>query len=246
MREPVEALFPAYGRIAYRVTKVVVGTAMRLAYTVRVAGLENVPKHGSAILAANHLSFIDSFFVPLAVPRRVTYLAKAEYWDSWKTRWFFDTVGQIPVRRQDSAKSAAALEAGVRVLNAGGLLGIYPEGTRSPDGKLHKGKTGCARMALEAGCPVIPVGLIGTRDLMPKNAKLPRLSGHVEVRFGAPMHVSVEGKSDQGVLRLFVDDLMRQIATLSGQQYTDHYADQKQKVAAQAPAPLEAAAMFNY
>src|SRR5206468_906550 len=105
-------------------------------------GLSNVPVAGPGIVAANHISFLDSLFIPLVIPRRVTYLAKAEYWDSWKTRWFFNLVGQIPVHRQNAEKAQAALEAGMRVLSHEGLLGIYPEGTRSPDGRLYKGKTG--------------------------------------------------------------------------------------------------------
>ena len=114
MREPVEELFSKPSRAAYRTIKAVLGTVMNKAYRIRIEGLENVPKEGNAILAANHISFLDSFFIPLAVPRRVTYLAKAEYWDSWKTRWFFDLVGQIPVRRHDAAKASAALDAGWR------------------------------------------------------------------------------------------------------------------------------------
>jgi len=225
VREPVEALFPAYSRAAYRGLKVVLGALMRGAYDLEVVGLDNVPRTGSAILAANHISFLDSFFIPLVVPRRVTYLAKAEYWDSWKTRWFFDTVGQIPVRRQDSEKAQAALESGVRVLTAGGLLGIYPEGTRSPDGRLYRGKTGPARMALRANVPVVPVGLDGTREIMPKDAKMPRMSGRVAVRFGAPLWVPGDAVSDPLLLRSFTDRLMYEIMQLSGQEYVDRYAD---------------------
>lgn len=230
IREPVEELFSARSRTAYRVIKKVLGGAMNRAYRVTVEGLHNVPVVGPGIVAANHISFLDSLFIPIVLPRRVTYLAKAEYWDSWKTRWFFDLVGQIPVRRQDSEKAQAALEAGLRVLNRGGLLGIYPEGTRSPDGCLYRGKTGVARMAMQAGAPVIPVGLLGTREIMAKDAKLPHVRGDVIVRFGAPRAITQdEVDADPLTFRTFVDALMYDIRTLSGQEYRDEYADKRAK-----------------
>ena len=230
MREPVEDLFPAYSRTAYRAIKGGLGAAMNRLYRVEIEGLENVPRSGAGIVAANHISFVDSLFIPMVIPRRVTYLAKAEYWDSWKTRWFFDLVGQIPVRRENSAKAMAALEAGMRVLHKGGLLGIYPEGTRSPDGCLYRGKTGVARMAAEAGAPVIPVGLAGTREIMPKEKKLPNLRGVVKVRFGEPMSLSKEECGDDPLaLRTFVDGLMYEIRRLSGQEYRNEYAGKKRK-----------------
>lgn len=230
MHEPVEELFPRYSRGAYRVVKGVVGGVMNRLYRIKVEGLENLPKVGRGIVAANHISFLDSFFIPLVIPRRVTYLAKAEYWDSWKTRWFFDLVGQIPVRRQDSEKAQAALDAGLQVLRRDGLLGIYPEGTRSPDGCLYRGKTGVARMAVHAESPVIPVGLLGTREIMPKDAKLPSRGGDVTVRFGEPMRIAQhEVDDDPLALRSFVDGLMYEIRRLSGQDYRDEYADRKPK-----------------
>lgn len=230
MREPVEELFSKPSRVAYRGIKAALGALMNRAYRIRVEGLEHVPSDGSGIVAANHISFLDSFFIPLVIPRRVTYLAKAEYWDSWKTRWFFDLVGQIPVRRHDSAKAQAALEAGRQVLNRGGLLGIYPEGTRSPDGVCYRGKTGVARMALDTRSPVVPVGLIGTREIMSKDAKLPRLRGDVTVRFGRPHVIDKDVAGDDPLaLRTFVDGLMFDICTLSGQDYRDEYADKRAK-----------------
>jgi 1-acyl-sn-glycerol-3-phosphate acyltransferase len=236
MREPVEELFPAYSRTAYRAIKAALGAMMRRAYNINIEGLDNLPRDGAGIVAANHISFLDSLFIPLVIPRRVTYLAKAEYWDSWKTRWFFDLVGQIPVRRDDSAKALAALDAGSRVLNKGGLLGIYPEGTRSPDGRLYRGRTGVARMAAECDVPVIPVGLVGTREIMPKDAKLPHLRGAVTLRFGEPMHVKKEEvDGDPMALRAFVDSLMYEIRELSGQDYTNEYAGKKR-----APEPAAA------
>jgi 1-acyl-sn-glycerol-3-phosphate acyltransferase len=228
MREPVEQLFPPSSRAAYRVIKVVLGGLMRGLYKVHVEGLKNIPGTGAGIVAANHISFLDSLFIPLVLPRRVTYLAKAEYWDSWKTRWFFNLVGQIPVRRDDSAKAQAALEAGMRVLSNDGLLGIYPEGTRSPDGRLYRGKTGVGRMAAAARCPVVPVGLVGTREIMPKDSKLPRTSGSVAVRFGAPIHIDPEeAAEDPMACRSFVDALMFEIRMLSGQEYVGSYVERK-------------------
>lgn len=226
MREPVEQLFPRYSRVAYQGIKAALGTVMKGAYDLSVTGVENVPRTGPAILAANHISFIDSLLIPLAVPRRVTYLAKAEYWESWKTRWFFDVVGQIPVQRRDSEKAQAALEAAMRVLGVGGLLGIYPEGTRSPDGRLYRGKTGVARMAATCGCPVVPVGLRGTREIMPKEAKVPKLSGDASVTFGEPMHLSqAEVDADPMACRSFTDELMFRIMRMTGQEYVGEYAD---------------------
>lgn len=238
MREPVEELFPGYSRSAYRVIKMAVGGVMKGLYNVTVEGLGNVPSSGAGVVAANHISFLDSFFIPLVIPRRVTYLAKAEYWESWKTRWFFNLVGQIPVHRKDTVKAQAALDAGLKVLERDGLLGIYPEGTRSPDGCLYRGRTGVARMSSHVGCPVVPVGLVGTREIMAKDAKLPRMRGDVTVRFGEPMVLTQnEIDDDPLAMRSFVDGLMYEIRRLSGQDYRDEYADKRP---AKAPAPAAA------
>ena len=197
-------------------------------YDLRVEGLENVPKKGAAIIAANHLSFLDSFFIPLMIKRRkVTYLAKADYFNSWKTAWFFRMVGQIPIERDDKSQARQALDAGVDVLKAGNLLGIYPEGTRSPDGRLYRGRTGVARIALAAAVPVVPCGLVGTQEVMPKNAKRPRLR-HVTivVRFGKPLDFSryEAQRRDRLVLRTVTDQVMDAIVQLSGQERADEYA----------------------
>ncbi|MEX2540075.1 MAG: lysophospholipid acyltransferase family protein [Actinomycetota bacterium] len=230
MKEPVDELFPRYSRAAYPALKFVIGGSIKRMYRVRVEGLENVPSSGNGIVAANHISFLDSFFIPSVVARRMTYLAKAEYWDSWKTRWFFELGGQIPIRRQETEKSQAALDAGLRVLNKGGLLGIYPEGTRSPDGVCYRGKTGVARMAMLAGAPVVPTGVIGTREIMSKDAKMPRLRGDVTLRFGTPISITqAEVDDDPLAMRTFVDRLMYEIVQLSGQDYRDHYAGREPK-----------------
>lgn len=201
--------------VAYGAAKAIVGGAVRSAYTVRGQGLHNIPGAGPAVLAANHLSALDSLFVPLVVPRRVTYLAKAEYWDSWHTRWVMKLTGQIPVQRDGGRLAAAAFGTAVDVLHRGGLLGIYPEGTRSPDGRLYRGKMGLARLAVEAGCAVIPVGLTGTRAIMPKGRRVPRVTGEVTVRFGSPMWAPRNARPRQ--LRAFVDAVMDAIAAMTGQ-----------------------------
>jgi 1-acyl-sn-glycerol-3-phosphate acyltransferase len=213
----------------YWVFKAILKPTLLALYRIRVEGLESVPKKGPAIIAANHLSFLDSFFIPLVIRRRkMTYLAKADYFTSWKTAWFFRMVGQIPVERDDKAKSQKALETGLQVLQEGNLLGIYPEGTRSPDGRLYRGRTGVARLALAAGVPIIPCGLIGTDEVMPKTAKFPRLRPGIraKIRFGKPIDVSrFEGRErDRLALRSITDELMFEIMQLSGQDYRDEYA----------------------
>jgi 1-acyl-sn-glycerol-3-phosphate acyltransferase len=178
---------------------------------------------------------LDSFFIPLVVQKRkVTYLAKADYFKSWKTSWFFNMVGQIPTEREGGAKSEQALNAALNVLREGKLLGIYPEGTRSPDGRLYRGRTGVARLALTAGVPVIPTGLIGTPEVMPIDRKLPRLTGRlpVKVRFGEPIDFSrYAGKErDRFALRSITDEIQYEIMQLSGQEYVDEYASKKPSV----------------
>jgi 1-acyl-sn-glycerol-3-phosphate acyltransferase len=152
------------------------------------------------------------------------FIGKAEYWDDWRTRVFFEMAGGIPVRREDGGQAQSSLQAGVAVLRTGGVLGIFPEGTRSPDGRLYKGKTGAARMALEVGCPVIPTGLKGTRELLPKDAKIPNLGPTVSVTYGRPMRVPTEARDDARALRQFTDELMQAVRDLSGQVYRDRYA----------------------
>lgn len=219
---PGSGLLRWYGRVAYGAAKMTAGPALRRLYNVRLEGVEAVPPDGPAIITPNHLSVIDPFFITLVVPRFITFIGKAEYFDSWQTRVFMEIGGVIPVRREDPSESS--LESGKRVLESGNLLGIFPEGTRSPDGRLYKGKTGAARMAVDVGCPVIPTGLIGTRHVMPKHAKVPGLGPRVTVKFGRPMMVPPEGKQDRRVLRVFTDELMEEIARLTGQEYRHRYA----------------------
>jgi 1-acyl-sn-glycerol-3-phosphate acyltransferase len=196
-----------------------------------VEGAENLPEHGGAILASNHLSFCDSFFLPLLVRRRVTFLAKAEYFTTSgvkgrMSRLFFSGIGQVPVDRNDADAARGALTAGIRILQSGDLLGIYPEGTRSPDGRLYKGKTGVARMALEAGVPVIPVAMIDTDKVQPTGRRFPHLRPRPGIRFGTPLDFSrYEGLAgDRFVERSMTDEIMYELMLLSGQEYVDTYA----------------------
>jgi 1-acyl-sn-glycerol-3-phosphate acyltransferase len=218
--------------VFYWLAKLVfVGPLLRLIWRPWVEGLDNIPDHGPAILASNHLSFSDSFFMPVLVPRKVTFLAKAEYFTTpglkgLVSRVLITAVGQVPIDRSDAGAADAALKTGVRVLRQGHLLGIYPEGTRSPDGRLYRGKTGVARMALEAGVPVIPVAMIGTDIIQPTGRLLPRLRPRPGVRFGKPLDFSrYEGLAgDRFVERSMTDEIMYELMQLSGQEYVDIYA----------------------
>jgi 1-acyl-sn-glycerol-3-phosphate acyltransferase len=207
-----------------------VGPLLLAIFRPWVVGLEHVPKEGAVVLASNHLSFIDSIFLPLVVDRPVIFLAKSEYFTGkglkgWATRVFFQAAGQLPIDRSGGKASEAALETGLRVLNEGSILGIYPEGTRSPDGKLYRGRTGVARMVLESGAPVIPVAMIGTREVMPIGQRLPNVR-RVGIIFGDPLDFSrfhgLEG--DRFVLRSVTDELIYHLRTLSEQEYVDVYA----------------------
>ncbi len=212
--------------MAYWIVKVFLTPILRVVYRIRVEGRENLPTHGPVILASNHRSFLDSIFIPLIVRRRVTFVAKAEYFDDPKTAWFFRAVGQIPIRREGGSASEGALAAATDVLESGGVFGIYPEGTRTRDGLLHKGKTGVARLALATGAPIVPVGMIGTDECQPTDAKLPRLFRKVTIRFGPPLSMGhYQNRSDDRlVLRQITDELMFEIGELSGYEYRDTYA----------------------
>ncbi len=204
---------------------VVIGPVVRVSYRPWTEGLENVPAEGPVILAANHNSFLDSIFLPLVVPRQVVYLGKSDYFDKWYMSWFFKAAGVIPVRREGGKAGEASLIAGVDALQQGYAVGIYPEGTRSPDGRLYRGKTGVARMAMRAGAQIVPVAIIGSREAQPPDRKLPKIT-RVGVRFGRPIDVGRYGdkEDDRFVLRSITDELMYEIMMLSGQEYVDEYA----------------------
>jgi 1-acyl-sn-glycerol-3-phosphate acyltransferase len=218
---------------------VFLGPLLRLFFRPWVTGLENVPAKGGAILASNHLSFSDSFFLPLVLPRRITFLAKADYFTGRGikgrlTAGFFRGVGQVPIDRTGGKASDAAITTGLRILTGGELLGIYPEGTRSPDGRLYRGKTGVARMALEAGVPVLPVAMIDTQKVQPIGSKVPKI-GRVGVVIGKPLDFSrYDGMADDRfVQRSVTDEIMYELMRLSGQEYADIYAaTMKERLAA--------------
>ena len=209
---------------------VLLGPLLRLLFRPQVEGLENLPETGPAILAGNHLSFSDSIFLPLVCKRRITFLAKSDYFTGRGIkgrliRWFMSGVGQVPVDRSGGSASEAALQTGLGVLRAGHLLGIYPEGTRSGDGRLYRGKTGVARMALEAGVPVVPCAMVNTHLVQPPGKLCPRIM-RVKIAIGAPLDFSrYEGMSgDRFVLRSMTDEIMYELMQLSGQEYVDLYA----------------------
>jgi 1-acyl-sn-glycerol-3-phosphate acyltransferase len=196
---------------------------------VRVEGREHLPKRGPVILACNHRSFLDSIFIPLVVPRRVTFVAKAEYFDDRKTAWFFRGCGQIPIRREGGSASERALASATDVLDAGKVFGIYPEGTRTRDGMLHRGHTGVARLALRCNAPVVPIGMIGSDDVQPIDSKLPKLFRRVTIRFGEPIDPARYANRDNErmALREYTDEIMYEIGQLSGYEYVDTYATKK-------------------
>jgi 1-acyl-sn-glycerol-3-phosphate acyltransferase len=213
---------PAMG---YWLTKLFLTPYLRLCFRLRVEGLEHVPASGPAILASNHLSFCDSLFLPLVLRRRLTYVAKAEYFEDPRTAWFFRGCGQIPIRRGSGAEWRRALESAIEVLDRGQLFGIYPEGTRSADGRLHRGHSGVGMIVLRTGAPVIPVGLIGTREAQPIGARFPRPFHRITVRIGPPLDFSSyrEGAGERRAMRAITDTVMAEIQRLSGQEYAGRY-----------------------
>ncbi|UDY36140.1 lysophospholipid acyltransferase family protein [Dermatobacter hominis] len=200
-------------------------------WNVTTEGMDNVPASGGAIIAPNHISVLDSFFVPLVLPRRITYVGKAEYMDDWKTKWLFPAMGMIPIDRSGGDAAKAALDAAAGCLEAGELFGIYPEGTRARDGLLHKGHTGVARLALRTGVPIVPVGIIGSDEVQPPDSRYPQPFRRVHIRFGRPIDVEryMDRASDRLVLRQIVDEVMYEIRNLSGQTYVDTYATKPAK-----------------
>jgi 1-acyl-sn-glycerol-3-phosphate acyltransferase len=213
----------------YPVARAVLSPLFRALWRVNVQGLENVPASGGAIFCPNHTSVIDSFFLPLVLPRQIKFVGKAEYMDSWKTRHLFPALGMIPIDRSGGSASERALNTAARVLEEGQFFGIYPEGTRARDGRLHRGHTGPARLALRTGVPIIPVGIIGTREIQPPDAKMPKPFKPAEIRFGRPIHASrYAGRTDDRlVLRQIIDEVMYEIRELTGQEYVDEYATKK-------------------
>ncbi|MET8475001.1 lysophospholipid acyltransferase family protein [Streptomyces sp. NPDC006422] len=234
----------------YGAMKVAIGGPLKLGFRPWVEGLENIPAEGPAILASNHLSFSDSFFLPAVLDRKVTFIAKAEYFTTpgvkgKLTAAFFKGVGQLPVDRSGSRGAGeAAIKSGIEVLERGELFGIYPEGTRSPDGRLYRGKPGgLARVALSTGAPVIPVAMIDTEKIQPPGKVMPKLM-RPGIRIGKPLDFSrYHGmESDRFVLRAVTDEVMYEIMKLSGQEYVDMYATAAKRQIAEAEKAAEKAA----
>jgi 1-acyl-sn-glycerol-3-phosphate acyltransferase len=242
--------------VLYYVLKyVILGPWLRLIFRPKVEGREHLPDTGAAIIASNHLSFSDSIFMPLMVKRKVTFVAKQEYFTGkglkgFLVRMFFVGAGTIPVDRSGGRAAQAAIDTGLRVLREGRLFGIYPEGTRSPDGRLHRGKTGVARLALESGAPVIPVAMLNADEIQPPGKIMPKIK-RVRIRFGPPLDFSRYAgmAGERFIERAVTDEIMYELMTLSGREYVDIYAQKvkaakeaKTLPAAQPPAPADIAA----
>ena len=216
--------------VLYKFMKLTLGSAMKVAYQPWIRGAHHIPDEGPAILASNHLAVIDSFFLPLMIDREVVFLGKSDYFRGKGLKGkavaaFMRGVGTIPVDRSGGRASEAALRTGLQRLNEGGLFGIYPEGTRSPDGRLYRGKTGAARLALESGAPVIPVAMIGTDIAQPIGKRIPKLV-RIGVVVGEPLDFSRYRalENDRFILRSITDEIMYSLMRLSGQEYVDMYA----------------------
>ena len=219
---------PTTNKVQHRARKVALPVAKRL-WHFDLHGLENLPAEGAAILCPNHISFLDSAFLMLLAGRDISFVGKAEYMDSWKTKYLFPAMGMIPIDRSGGEKSSSALDMAEAVLRRGELFGIFPEGTRSRDGALYKGHTGAARLALKVGCPILPVGIVGTDLIQPPDAKLPKINKSCTIKIGRPIKVDrYRSRSDDHlVLRQITDELMYEIRELTGQEYRNTYATKK-------------------
>ncbi|MGW0036082.1 lysophospholipid acyltransferase family protein [Gordonia sp. NPDC003376] len=227
---------------------VLLGPLLRVLGRPTIEGIENIPTRGPAILASNHLAVMDSFFLPLMCPRRIYFLAKNEYFTGPGLkgafqRWFYTAVGQIPIDRSGAEAASGALTAASRQLDKGDLMGMYPEGTRSPDGRLYKGKTGLARIALETGVPVIPVAMINTNKFNPPGTVLFRPT-KITVRIGKPLNFDrYEGmQGNRFIERAVTDEIMYELMQLSGQQYVDVYAQSMKDAKPEDDRPVNPAA----
>ncbi len=227
-----------YGQLQ-TVARAVVSPVFKALWQITVEGRENIPTDGPAILCPNHTSVIDSFMLPATLPRRITFVGKAEYLDDWKTRRLFPALGMVPIDRKGGNASQNALDTAERILNDGELFGIYPEGTRSRTGMLHKGHTGPARLALRTGAPIIPVSLVGTRDIQPPDQAYPTPFKSARVSFGKPIDVArYRDRADERfVPRQIIDEVMFEIQKMSGQHYVNEYASKA--APSETTAPIE-------
>jgi 1-acyl-sn-glycerol-3-phosphate acyltransferase len=231
----------------YQVGKLTVGNFMRYGYSPRIEGMSNVPRSGGAILASNHLSVADQLFLGSAVDRQVHYWAKEDYFHLPGIKGkllagLMHGLGTIPVHREGGRAALYALDAAVPVLKAGELVGIFPEGTRSPDGRLYRGRTGVARLAMQAGVPVIPVGITGTERIQPKGHTMPKLTAigksGVVLRFGTPLDFS-DRSDDMSAMRAITDEIVTEIQKLSGQEYTGRYAPRPGAASSESDGPAK-------
>ena len=213
------------GKAQTRARTTLAPVARRL-WSIEISGLDRLPESGPAILCPNHVSFLDSAFLMLAVQRNISFVGKAEYMDSWKTKILFPMMGMIPIDRSGGEKSRAALDAAERVLARGELFGMFPEGTRSRDGSLYKGRTGAARLATKIGCPIFPVGIVGTNDIQPPDAKVPKLFRSCSITIGRPVRPERYTSSNDPHMawRSMIDEVMFEVQSMTGQVYKNVYA----------------------
>ena len=230
----------------YKVARAIGVPLTRTLWRVAVEGLDNLPPHGPAILCPNHVSFLDSAFLLMRLPRKITFVGKAEYLDSWKTKHLFPAIGMIPIDRSCGDSAERALAAARGVLARGELFGIFPEGTRARDGRLHKGHTGAARLALQTGAPLIPVGIVGTREIQPPDAKMPKLFKGASINLGRPINVERLRRrlsdDDPLLCRTIIDELMFEIREMTGQEYVHTYATKQAETFPTQPAHVGSAA----
>jgi 1-acyl-sn-glycerol-3-phosphate acyltransferase len=212
------------GPVLQRAARALLKAPVRRLWPTAVTGLDTVPREGPAVLCANHLSFFDSVVMMMILDRPVYFIGKAEYLASWKTRRLFPALGMIPIDRENAAKATLALDTATEVLRHGALLCVFPEGTRSRDGHLHRGYIGAARVAITVGCPILPVGIVGTREIQPPGARLPRPGRACSVSIGAPIVATdVEVSSRRSVSRALTNQVMERISQLSGQRYVPEH-----------------------
>lgn len=213
------------GKAQTRARTTLAPVARRL-WSIDISGLDRLPESGPAILCPNHVSFLDSVFLMLVVQRNISFVGKAEYMDSWKTKVLFPMMGMIPIDRSGGEKSQAALDAAEGVLTRGELFGMFPEGTRSRDGCLYKGRTGAARLATKIGCPIFPVGIVGTDDIQPPDAKVPKLFRSCSITIGRPIRPERYTSSTDPHMawRSMIDEVMFEVQSMTGQVYKNVYA----------------------
>ena len=213
------------GKAQTRARTTLAPVARRL-WSIEISGLDRLPESGPAILCPNHVSFLDSAFLMLVVQRNISFVGKAEYMDSWKTKILFPMMGMIPIDRSGGEKSQAALDAAEAVLTRGELFGMFPEGTRSRDGCLYKGRTGAARLATKIGCPIFPVGIVGTDDIQPPDAKVPKLFRSCSITIGRPVRPERYTTSTDPHMawRSMIDEVMFEVQSMTGQVYRNVYA----------------------